>query len=72
MVLLYTDGILEAMDPYENAFGRQRLSRVVADHLDKDLATLVHALVTAVTGFVGNQTLQDDVCLVGVEARPTP
>jgi len=67
MILLFTDGLVEAPDATGDEFGEERMCAVIREHLDEDGGRLVHALLDAVNGFTGAATLPDDLCLVAVE-----
>lgn len=69
LVFLFTDGIAEATNAAGNEFGNDRLAKSIQDHMDRDLPLLVQSVVKTLGQFVGDFPLQDDVCLVGVEAR---
>jgi serine phosphatase RsbU (regulator of sigma subunit) len=67
LVLLFTDGLLEAPNADFEEFGRDRLIEVLRGHLHEDIALLNGSVVEAVTRFAGQTTLPDDLCLVAVE-----
>ncbi len=67
-LLLYTDGITEAMDCDQNLFGDDRMAAAIGD--DKGATEQVADLLKQVREFVGNEPLNDDrtvVLLRGVE-----
>jgi sigma-B regulation protein RsbU (phosphoserine phosphatase) len=66
--LLFTDGVIEAMDSEDQEFGRDRLEHAARDNLRLDLASFTRAIIESVFEFTGRQMLLDDVCLVAVEA----
>ncbi len=70
MFLLFTDGIFEPINDDGEEFGRDRLQRVVAEHLDQNAHDLTHHIIEAVEKFCGNVSLADDICLVACEIRP--
>jgi len=62
-LLLYTDGITEAMNPHEELYGRKRLSRYISGG-PTGVEELVNGIIGDVETFCGEQSLRDDVCLV--------
>jgi hypothetical protein len=65
LLLLYTDGLAEAVDPAGRAFGFERLAALVGAGGD---AGQVHArIVAAFEAHLAGGPLHDDVSLVGVE-----
>jgi len=69
LVFLFTDGIAEATNAAGDEFGNDRLAKTIHAHMDQDLPLLVQSVVKTLGQFVGDFPLQDDVCLVGVEAK---
>jgi predicted ester cyclase len=62
-VLFYSDGLVEAHDPYYEMFGFPRLRRLVAEHDEERL--LVEFLMDELSSFVGEDWEQeDDITLV--------
>ena len=77
-LVLFTDGITEAVDEGNYEFGDTRLVDLVAAHRDQSPQRLVDAVVTAVGSFAG-PALADDAtvvclsfgCAAAQHARPT-
>ncbi len=67
VIVLFTDGITEALNAAGAEFGEERLARLVADHARKPAADLVHLIAQALTEFVGGQPAYDDQALVVVK-----
>ena len=64
ILVLYTDGITEAINDEEEEFGEERLEKLIvsnAEQTAKDLTTLI---MDAVREFAGEQSLFDDATLV--------
>ena len=59
LVVLYTDGITEAMSPSEEFFGDVRVSELVA-HSDRDGEALLQHLIAQVQVFEGGTQPFDD------------
>ncbi len=62
-IVLYTDGITEAMNAANELFGRQRLEQFVSSISDS-AEELTKAIVTEVDRFCGTRPQRDDMCLV--------
>ncbi len=76
ILVLYTDGVIEAMNGSGEMFGVDRLERVIASRRHDAARDLVEAVVDATRAFAGRSTYEDDFTLVvvkrqgGVQARP--
>ena len=68
-VLLYTDGVIDAMDAQQREFGEERLRRVVFEQRYAPVEEMVAALEQAVREFVGASAPFDDMTIVGLK-RP--
>jgi PAS domain S-box-containing protein len=68
LVLLFTDGIVEAMSPEREQFGVERLLGIVRAHQQEPPDAILDALFDAVGDFSGHQ-LQDDITAVIVKAE---
>ena len=67
-LLLFTDGVTEAMDPHEVEFGEARLVDFLRDHAGRPPdETLANLIATVLQHSAGN--LHDDVTLLCVEAK---
>lgn len=71
VLLLYTDGVVEAMDAGDQEFGRARLVEAVRRGLECDVAALTQQIFDEVLAFTGYLPPCDDICLVAVEAVPS-
>jgi sigma-B regulation protein RsbU (phosphoserine phosphatase) len=67
-LLLFTDGLTEAVDEYGEQFGEERLLKVLRDHRNETGDDLKETLFKAAEQFCGN-TFHDDAALmvIGVE-----
>jgi serine phosphatase RsbU (regulator of sigma subunit) len=72
VVLLLTDGILEAAGPDGTAFGAERALQVVRENRGEPAAVIVEALHRAVRSFAGRAGLTDDVTSVVVKVDGGP
>ncbi len=71
-VLLFTDGIPEALSPGAEMFGEERLRRVLAEHATQSAETTAEALVSQIAAWTGRTSaFDDDLTLVvaGVDGQ---
>ena len=66
-LILYTDGMLDALNARGEEFGDERLRRVCVQHRTESAAQIVAALRDEVLRFVGDQPLADDCTVVIVK-----
>jgi len=64
VVLLFTDGVTEAMDEAGEPFGEERLAALVEEHGDLPLEELRERILREIRAFVGAAGLHDDLTLV--------
>jgi len=67
-LLLYTDGITEATNPAGEELGEIRLRDLISQNLASNLPNKIEEILTTLHSHVGGQKLQDDICLIGIEA----
>jgi sigma-B regulation protein RsbU (phosphoserine phosphatase) len=64
VLLLYTDGVTEALDRRGRFFGETRLKNVLREQTGADAETILHAVLDAVDSFTGAVPRTDDLTLV--------
>ena len=64
-ILIYTDGISEAMDDQDKVYGRKRLKTLMAD-TKEPAENLIHTVLHDVDEFTGDCPQKDDICVVCV------
>ncbi len=64
MLVLYTDGISEALNVEEAFFGRDRLLRAAQSKMGGSVDEIKRSIITDVYQFVGEEPLIDDIALV--------
>jgi phosphoserine phosphatase RsbU/P len=69
LVLIYTDGISEAMNAEHELFGRGRLIEAVR-HGPERLEDLCGWILDEVKRFTDHQSQNDDICLIGFQREP--
>ena len=69
-VLLYTDGVLEAMNEQGEEFGKERLWRVSRRFMRKGPHQVASEIVKAVTAHAGPQPQYDDITVLALRLMP--
>jgi sigma-B regulation protein RsbU (phosphoserine phosphatase) len=64
ILVLYTDGITEAMNIDADLFGDSRLSRIVEEHGHLDSAELRERILREIEAFVGGADQHDDMTMI--------
>jgi sigma-B regulation protein RsbU (phosphoserine phosphatase) len=67
ILVLYTDGITEAINIEEEEFGEDRLAALVIGNARRPAQLIADLVLDAVTAFAGDQDLFDDATLVIVK-----
>jgi sigma-B regulation protein RsbU (phosphoserine phosphatase) len=65
-LILYTDGVTEALDSHGIEFGIARLIEVIQGSADESAQTVVAQVTDKVRAFVGSQPQNDDITLVAI------
>jgi hypothetical protein len=66
LLVLYSDGVTEAPNTSEEAFGEERLLATIQDCAQKSTAEIRDEILRQVRSFIGEEELQDDLTLVVV------
>jgi serine phosphatase RsbU (regulator of sigma subunit) len=69
VLVLYTDGVIEARNQNEEEFSRERLVSLVQSHAGRTAQELVEAIHAAVMEFKGTSVLDDDLTLIVLKVR---
>jgi sigma-B regulation protein RsbU (phosphoserine phosphatase) len=64
VIVLYTDGITEAMNASSDLFGESRLSRIVEEHGHLNSAELRERILREIEAFVGDADQHDDMTMI--------
>ncbi len=67
LLLLYTDGVNEAIDADGDEFGEERISKVLAKVAPLGAQAVVDQLMDALNDFVGGKASNDDVTLIALQ-----
>jgi sigma-B regulation protein RsbU (phosphoserine phosphatase) len=70
VIVLYTDGITEAMNLESDLFGDSRLSRIVEEHGHLESAELRERILREIEAFVGEADQHDDMTMVLLKVEP--
>ncbi|HET7727182.1 MAG TPA: SpoIIE family protein phosphatase [Candidatus Limnocylindrales bacterium] len=70
LLLLHTDGAIDARDPLRRRFGDVRLARAAGSARGRDAAELVASVAGAVARFAAGEPAADDLALVAVRRDP--
>ena len=68
-VVLYTDGIPEAIDIHKNFYGLERLCDVVSSHWHLDVEQIKQAVIEDLRRFIGEQKVFDDITLLVIKHK---
>jgi serine phosphatase RsbU (regulator of sigma subunit) len=71
-LVIYSDGVSEAMNFESEQFGEERIKQVVVDNAGRNTAELFEALHKAVIDFVGGAAQKDDLTLLVLGYRGEP
>ena len=69
-LMLYSDGLSEALDPGNNEFGEDRLRALWRDHGARPPHEVIDLLLQGISTFRGRASQSDDMTVVVVGARP--
>jgi sigma-B regulation protein RsbU (phosphoserine phosphatase) len=64
VIVFYTDGITEAMNPASDLFGESRLSRIVEEHGHLESGELRERILREIEAFVGSADQHDDMTMI--------
>jgi sigma-B regulation protein RsbU (phosphoserine phosphatase) len=68
-IVLYSDGITEAVSETGEFYGLERLCQVISQHWLQDSETLKQTVIDDVQTFIGEQVVDDDITLLVVKQR---
>lgn len=70
ILILYTDGVIEATDGNQEMFGRERLIEVVRNHRHQSAIQQVEAIDEAIGAFTGDAAPFDDLTVLVAKRAP--
>ncbi|MGM0622192.1 MAG: PP2C family protein-serine/threonine phosphatase [Bacteroidota bacterium] len=65
-LLLYTDGVVEAFDKEEKAYGEEKFENFLNDNLNHPIETIIKKTFADVKEFVDDAPQSDDITLLGI------
>jgi sigma-B regulation protein RsbU (phosphoserine phosphatase) len=65
-LLLYTDGVTEALDANGDEFGPERMIESVRASAPKGARAIIDRLIEELRSFVGSQPQNDDITLIAI------
>jgi sigma-B regulation protein RsbU (phosphoserine phosphatase) len=65
-LLLYTDGVTEAFDKHENAYGESRFEDFLFQNRSLPIEATIKKLFTEISVFVEDAAQSDDITLLGI------
>ena len=68
-VYLYSDGVLEAMNPERKIFSEARLRSTIQDYQSEGLQDSVHSIVKSVLAWTETNQIHDDLSILSVEFK---
>lgn len=68
-LILYTDGLIEAVNSEDNVYGKVRLTQAIEQFRHGSIVNLQQALLNDVNQYTDNQDNDDDVTLVIIEKK---
>jgi phosphoserine phosphatase RsbU/P len=70
LVLLFTDGLIEAEGKDRQIFSPEQLTAAIHKHSGLPPRKMLSAVLSEIRKFSGRDKFDDDVCMVGMEVRP--
>lgn len=67
VLVVYSDGVSEAMNVAQQQFGEDRLTQIIQNSVGLPAAEIIETIVDAVRRFVGDATQSDDMTLVVIK-----
>lgn len=65
-LLLYTDGVIEAFNRDEEAYGEERFVNLLNETLDQPIKLIIEKILDDVHNFAGGASQSDDITLLGL------
>jgi len=69
MLVLYSDGITEAMDAQKTQFGEERLRELLVSRRNDPASDIVAAVVSAVAAWCPSEVADDDITIIVARYR---
>jgi len=72
LLVIYSDGVTEAINPDERAFGEQLLSTILHESRNETSATIIERIIASVNSHAGTAPQMDDMTIVVIKRLPVP
>jgi sigma-B regulation protein RsbU (phosphoserine phosphatase) len=69
LLVFYTDGVTEAINPSREQFGQERLEKLLLSSIDMPADAVMQRIIDEVASFRGSARQNDDLTLVVLKAR---
>ena len=63
-LIMFTDGVTEAMNPAREMFGIKRLDGILRGQTDKSCQQMIESIKTGISDFVGDEEQSDDITML--------
>lgn len=70
VIMLFTDGMIEAGGKDHEIFGREQLTAALHKHAGLPTKRMLSGVLSEIRKFSGRKKFDDDICLVGMEVKP--
>jgi len=64
LLVLYTDGVNEALNPLREQFGQERLVELILEYANRSAKELIEAILNTLHDFISDQAQNDDISLM--------
>jgi phosphoserine phosphatase RsbU/P len=68
VLVLYTDGVTEAINALEEEFGEERLLRIITENRNRPAQEILDQILSEITAFAGDRPQYDDITLMVLRA----
>jgi len=69
MLIIYTDGVTEAMNEKREQYGEERLLRLIRKNADKSPQEFIDSLNEDISRFTGDEPQNDDITVVSIKEK---
>lgn len=66
-LLLFTDGLFEEFNKVSEEFGEKRVLSILKENKENNMATILELLQKNLNEFLGENSYQDDITIIGIE-----
>jgi sigma-B regulation protein RsbU (phosphoserine phosphatase) len=66
MLLLYTDGVVDAQNPFGEFLGEEGMLNIIQTRIGQSAISIQEALITTLVDFAGAESQSDDITLMTI------